>query len=136
MLLLKFIQHHGVLAGVCDDCNVLPVFGCTSHHGRAANVDVFYGVFQTAVWIGNCSFKRIEVDHQDIDGADAVVFQSLHMRGNFATGEQARMHQRVQGFDTAIEHLWKARELCHLKNGQTLGTQQLRGTPGGNQLYT
>ena len=70
---LELGQHRFVLTGVGDHAHVFPVFGGAAHHGGAANVDVFNGVFQLAAGFGNRSFKGVEVDHQQIDRGNVVL---------------------------------------------------------------
>ena len=114
---------------------MLPVFGRTAHHGWATNVDVFNRVIQCAIGHGHRGFKWVEVDHQHVDGVDAMGFQRLHVRWHVATRQQTTMHIRMQRFDATIEHFGNACDLCHFAHRQTLRTEQLRGTSGGNQLH-
>ena len=131
---LPFVHHRLVLRRVGQHRHVFPIFGGAAHHGGATNVDVFNRVVQAAIGLGHGGFKRVEVDHQQVDGFNAVVLQRLHVLRQVAPRQQAAVHFGVQGFHTAIEHFGKAREVGHFTHRQTLRTQQLRGAPGGNEL--
>ncbi len=79
-------------------------------HGRAADVDILdAGVIVGA--FGDGLFKRVQVDHQQVDRADAVFVHRGDMGVVVAQGQQATVDHRVQGLDTAIHHLGKAGDL-------------------------
>ena len=46
------------------------------------------------------------------------------------------MHFRVQGFDPAIHHLWKAGVVRHLSDCDRIFTQQAKGAPSREYFYT
>jgi hypothetical protein len=120
--------------GVGQHAHVLPVLGGAAHHGGAADVDVLDRVFQRATGLGHGGFKRVEVDHQQVDGVDAVVLQRRHVLGHIAPRQQAAMHLGVQGLDAAVQHLGEAGDFGHLGHGQALVGQQLGGAAGGDEL--
>jgi hypothetical protein len=122
---LRSVGQHG---------HVLPVLGGAAHHGGATDVDVLDGVFQRAAGLGHGGLKRVQVDHQQVDGVDAVVFERRHVLGQVAAGQQAAMHLGVQGFDAAIEHFGETGDLGHFGHGQAFIGQQLGGAAGGQQL--
>jgi hypothetical protein len=101
---LQLGQHGLVLVGGGDHAHVLPVLGGGAHHGGAADVDVLDGVGQRAAGLGHGGFKRVEVDHQQVDGLDAVFLQRGHVLGQVAAGQQAAVHHGVQGLDAAVQH--------------------------------
>jgi hypothetical protein len=76
---LQFGQHLRVVHGVDHHRHVLPVLGRGAQHGRAADVDVLDGVFQRAVGLGGGLREGVQVDHQQVDGADAVFLASAAM---------------------------------------------------------
>ncbi len=68
----EFCNHGVVLAGIGQNNNVLPVFSGTANHGRATDVDVFDGIFQRTAGFCHGGLKGIKVNHQQINGRDAV----------------------------------------------------------------
>jgi hypothetical protein len=131
---LQLGQHGCVLVGRGDDAHVLPVLGGAAHHGGAADVDVLDRVGQRATGLGHGGFKGVEVDHQQVDGVDAVLLERRHVLGQLAARQQAAVHLGVQGLDPAVEHLGELRDLGHLGHGQAFVGQQLGGAAGGEQL--
>ena len=115
---------------------MLPVFGGAAHHRRSAYVYVFNRVVQRAIGHSDGGFKRVQIDHQQIDGFNAVVLQGLHVGGYITPRQQTAVHFGMQSFDTAIEHFGKAGQVGDLAHRQTLGGQQLCCAAGGNQLDT
>ena len=69
---LEFGQHLRILRSIGQHADVLPVFGRASDHRRAADVDVLNRVFQRAAGLGHRGLERVEVDHQQINGVNAV----------------------------------------------------------------
>ena len=56
------------------------------------------------------------------------------MRRKITPRQQATVDTRVQGFDTAIQHLGEACHLRHFGHRQALVRQQFGRAPGGEQL--
>ena len=131
---LQLGQHGFVLVGGGDHAHVFPVLGGAAHHGGAANVDVLDGVSQCATGFGHGGFKGIQVDHQQVDGVDAVILEGRHVGGQLAAGQQAAVHLGVQRLHAAIQHFRELGDLGHLGHGQAFLGQQLRGATGGQQL--
>ena len=99
---------------------MLPVFGGAAHHGGAAYIYVFNRIVQCAIGHSNCGFKRVQIDHQQVDGFNAVVLQGLHMCRHITPRQQAAMHFGMQSFDTSVEHFRKTCQIGHFANWQTL----------------
>ena len=131
---LQLGQHGVVLVGSGDHAHVFPVLRGAAHHGRAADVDVLDGVGQRATGFGHGGFKGIQVDHQQVDGVDAVFLQGRHVGRQLAAGQQAAVHLGVQRLHAAIQHFRKLGDLGHLGHGQAFLGQQLRSAAGGQQL--
>ena len=130
----QFGQHGGVLRGVGQHADVLPVLGGAAHHGRTTDVDVLDCVFQRTAGLGHGRLEGIEVDHQQVDGVDAVRLQGRHVLGHIATRQQAAVHLGVQGLDAAVQHFGKGGDFGHLGHRQALFGQQLGGAAGGDEL--
>ena len=108
------------------------VLGCRTQHGRTANVDVLDALDQAAIGLCGDRLEGVQVDHQQVDGADAV-FKHHFVIGATAA-EQAGMHDRMQGLDAAVHDLGKAGQGTDFGNRQTRLTQALRGSAGGNEV--
>ena len=125
----QFCQHLGVVGRVDHHGHVGPVFGSGAQHGRAADVNVLDGHFQRAVGTRRGLRKGVEVDHQQVNGVDAVFGQRCHVLGHITPRQQTTMDARVQGLDAAVQHLREAGHLRHFGDGQTrVGQQPRRAT--------
>ena len=80
----KLSQHHCVLRCVGQHAHVFPVLGGRTHHGGPTDVDVFNRIFQSTSSLGNCRFKRVEVNHQQVNGVNLVLSQCSHVFGKIA----------------------------------------------------
>ena len=124
----------GVVAGVDHDGDVLMVLRRAADHGRAADVDVLDGVGQVAIRLGHGGFEGIEVDRDQVDRLDAVLFHHRAVQG--ATAEDAAVDLRVQGLHAAVHHLREAGVVSHFHCGYAVVLEQLVGTAGGENLDT
>ena len=86
------------------------VFRGGADHGRAADVDIFdHLVIVSAT--GERGLKRVEIDDQEINCADAMGCHGVNVGLVVAQGEQAAVDHRVKRLDAAVHHL---REACDL----------------------
>jgi len=129
----QFVEHGVVLCRVGDYADAAPVLGGRAHHGRAADVDVFDGVFQRAARLGNGRLERIEIDHQQVDGWNFRSGQRLHVGSYFAPRQQPAMDARMQRLDAAIEHFRETRVIGHFGDRESRIAQHFGGAAGGQQ---
>ena len=130
--LAHLLDDLAVVRRVDHDDHVFVVLGCSTNHGRAADIDVLDGVFQGAVWVGDGLLEGVEVDRDQVDAADAVLVH--HAVVGTATTENAAVNLRVQGLHAAVHHFRKAGvvgDFHHLDVGLA---QQLGGAAGGQDL--
>ena len=128
----RFDQRR-VLIGRRKHRHIRPVFCGRAQHRRAADVDVLDGVFERAVGLGNGGFEWIEIEHQQIDGGNAVLCH--HGVIGAATAQQAAVNFRVQGFHPAVHDLWEPGMGRHLGDRQAGLLQRLEGAAGGKQRH-
>ena len=69
---LQFLEHAGVLRGVGQHRDVVPVLRRRAHHRRAADVDVLDRVLERAAGLRDRRLERVEVDDEQVDRRDAV----------------------------------------------------------------
>ena len=132
----KRLQHARVVGRVDEHEHVAEVLGRRAHHARAADVDLLDQPRDGRRRVGRRLRERIEVDDHQIDQRDAVFGQRREVIGLVAPRQDAAVHPRVQRLDAAVEHLGKAGDLGHLRHGEAVGLERLRGTAGGKQLVT
>ncbi len=128
-----FAQHPRIVAGVHHDRDRRMILGRRPQHGRSANIDVFNGVRQGAIGLGDRGFKWIEVDHQQVDGRNTV----LHHRRVVLTApaQQTAVNPGMQGLEATVHHLREAGVIGDLNHGNAAVVQQLGGAAGGEQFH-
>ena len=91
---LELGEQPRVVGRVGQDRDIGVVLGSRAHHRRAADIDVLDDLVARRAF-GDGGLERVEVDHHEVDRADAVL---LHRRGVgriVADGEQAAVDHRV-----------------------------------------
>ena len=76
----EFVEQRRVIARLDHDRDVVMVLRRGADHGRPADVDILDAVGKIAA-ARHGRFERIKIDHQDIDGADAVRAHRLGVLG-------------------------------------------------------
>ena len=115
--LLQFADNSIEIGIVGDDGDVFPVFGGGTHHGGAADVDVFNRVFQCAGCFGDGGGKRIQVHAHQIDIADAVFLHFGHVLVQIAAPQNPAVDFRMQRFHAAVQHFGEAGVVGHFNHG-------------------
>ena len=103
---LKAVQHAGVILRVDNHRDVLMVFGRRADHSRAANIDVFDAHLIRAA-AAHRLLERIQIDHQQVDRANAMLAHGICMGFIVAYRQQSAMHHRVQCFHPPVHHFGK-----------------------------
>ena len=78
--------------------------------------------------------ERIQVHDHEVDGADAVLGDRLHVLGQVAAREQAAVHRRMQRLHPAVEHLGKPRDAPTSRTASPASRSALRRAAGGDEL--
>ncbi len=69
----EFFEDARIVVGRYHNGDIAMVFCRCTHHGRAANVDVFHGVFQGAIRVGHSGLEGVEVDDHKIDRGNPML---------------------------------------------------------------
>src|SRR5690606_1285270 len=132
-------QHALVVGRVYDHAHAAfrraVILGGGAQHGGTADVDVLDGVGKGAAGLGDGLAERIEVDDQQIDAIDAVLFNGLQVFGAVAAGQQAAVDLGMQRLDAAVQDLGRAGVLGHFGDVQAGLRQQLGGAAGGQEAH-
>jgi hypothetical protein len=129
-----FLQQCGVIGGIGEDRHKPVVLRGRAHHRRAADVDVLDDLFAAGA-LGHGRFKRVEVDHHQIDRADPVGMHRGDMFGVIAQRQQAAVNGGVQGLHPPVHHFRKAGQIGHVLHGEARIAQSLGGAAGADQLH-
>ena len=89
----KLGQHARVVLRLDHDRDGGVVLGGGADHGRAADVDVLDALVVGCA-LRDGRLERVEIDHQQVDGGDAVRARRRVVLGIAADGQQAAVHLR------------------------------------------
>ncbi len=101
---------------------------------RAADVDVLDAGVEVRA-LGDGRFERVEVDGDQVDGADAVRFHRRDIFRIVAPREDAAVDRRMQRLDSPIHHFGKAGRLRHIGDGEARVAQRFGGAAGRQQRH-
>ena len=100
----KLLEESGVVVGVAEDSDTLVVLGSSTDQSDTTNVNLFDGLGDADVGLGNGVLEGIEVADNVVNLVDVLVGQIL-LIGLEVTGEDTGVDGGVQGLDTARQHL-------------------------------
>ena len=84
------------------------VLSRAAEHAWAADVDVFDGISQSHIVFADGFFEWVQVDDNEIDRCNIVLFHGLHMVRKITSAQKSAMDQWVQRFYAAVHHFRKA----------------------------
>ena len=103
---LEFGQHRLVVGRIAQHGHGRMIFSGGAQQRGAADVDIFERLGEAATGPRHGGLKGVQVDHEQIDRADAMRPHDGVIRA--APPQQAGMDARVQGLDAAVHHLREA----------------------------
>ena len=90
VVLFHFGNDAVVVGRIADNGHIPVILGGGTEHGRAADVDVFDGVVQCAVFPGDSLLEGVEVDDDHIDGIDTVFPDGIQMGAGYRVWPEFR----------------------------------------------
>ncbi len=112
---MQLFRQRRVVIGRDNDGHVLKIFGGGTNHRRAADVYLLDGLFERdALAARDCLLKGVEVDDDEINQLDAVLFGGAHVLGVVAHGEERAVNARVERLDATVHHFGKAGHVRHV----------------------
>ena len=130
---LQFLEQARIILDVDDHDDVGVILRRGANHRGAADVDVLDHLVERRGALKRV-LERIEVDHQEIDGRDAVRDHRRLMRGIGTNGEQAAVDARMQRLQPAVHHFRKSGELRDVDDGDARFRERRGGAAGGDDL--
>ena len=121
------IDAFALLGRIGNDSDVFIVFSRSTDHAGATNIDIFNSFCQGDARFGNRLLERIQVDYDQIDGGNAMIFHILDVGRIVTDGQNGTVDFRMKRLDTAIHHLWEAR---HIIDGNGLYPSIIKGNFG------
>src|SRR5262245_38752749 len=127
-------QQPRVVDRIDDDEDVAKILRGRPYERGPANVDLFDQRLEQCRRIRGGFAKRVQVDGDDVDQADAVARERLEMVGAIAPREDAAVQRRVQRLHPAVHHFREAGDVGDVRHRETGIGQRPRRTAGGHQL--
>ena len=131
---LDLLDDLRVVSRINDNCDGAVILGRGADHRGAADVDVFDGVSERAVRLRDRLLKRVEVPDDGVDRINAVLFQSLHVLGDVAAGQNAGVNLRVKRLHAAVEHFREASVVCDFFHSHAFLLEELGGAAGRKKV--
>ena len=92
------------------------ILGRTAQHRRPTNIDLLDRLGKANPRPGNGLFKRIKVDHHQIDHANSMLLGGSQVLGVVAQAKQAPMNFWVESLYPTIHHFGKAGMVANIGN--------------------
>ena len=108
-----------------DDGDIVKILGGGADHGGSADVDVLDQLLERHAGLGGGFFEGVEIDHDHVDGLDAVLGDGGDVRGILAAMQDAAVHLGMQRLDPAVEHFREAGEFGDVFDRDAGVAQQL-----------
>ncbi len=124
----------GVVGRRGDDGDVFEILGGGANHRGTANVDVLDDFREGDARFSGGFLEGVEIDHDHIDGLDAMSSGLIAMAGVFAAEENAAVNFGMQRLNAAVEHLRKAGERGDVADGKAGVAEGPGSAAGGDQL--
>ncbi len=127
-------EHARVVRWIDGDEHVAKVLGRGSHQRGPADVDFLDERVEWRVGIRRGGGKRIQVDHNEIDEADAESPEARQIVFAVAAREDAAVNRRMQRLDAAVHHLGEAGERRDTDDVESRCGQHTRGAAGRHEF--
>ena len=98
-----------IIVRIGDHSNKRMVFCRRADHGWPANIDILNRCFKIRTSSDGLG-KRVQIGNNHINRANGVFIQRGHMGLLIASGQNAAMNMRMQGFDPPVHNF---RKPCH-----------------------
>src|SRR5271166_2764400 len=131
---MQLFENRGIVVGRNHYRDVLIILGGGANQRRAADIDVRDQLRQRDALLGRDLLKRVEVHGDQVNERDVVVGERLHMVGIGANRQNAARHARMDGFQPAVEHFGKPRQVGHFAHRHASGFEHAGGAAGRDDL--
>ena len=110
------------------------IFGGGTQHGGTTDINVLDGLFKGTIGFGDSGFEWIEIDHEDVNGADRMLLHVGNVLEVAATAQQSTVDFGMQRLDPPVQNFWRTGIGCHIGDGEAGVPQDLRGAAGGEDF--
>ena len=128
-------QDVGVTSRIDHDGNRRMVLGCSTHHRRAADVDLLDTLVRASAR-GNRLGEGVQVHDHQFEGRDAEFLELSEVIRLAGIGENAGVDARMQRLHTAFEAFRESGQSLDRRHGDSGVGDLRRGRTGRDQLDT
>src|SRR4029077_1627994 len=115
-------------------CDRLIILGSAAQHRGTADVDLLDRFREFYARLRDRGFKRIEIDHEQVDHLDSVLARRSFVFLVAAQVEQRSVHFWMQCLDPSIEHFGKPGETGNATHIDSCLSQKTRCAARGNDF--
>lgn len=133
VVLTHSVHEGSVLGGAGHDGHGRVVLGSSAEHGGATNVDVLHAGGKVGS-AGDGLLEGVEVEHDHVDSANAVVNHVLSVFLVAANSKDTTVDLRVERLDATVEHLRGTSHLSDVLDDKASIAESLGGTASGEEL--
>jgi hypothetical protein len=130
----EHLEHRVVVLGVDHGEDELEVLRRRPEHRGPAHVDVFDGVLEADVGIGDGRLERVQIHRHQVEPVDLQLRHGPRVGREIPAGQQAGMDSGVKGLHPAVENLRESGHLVHRRHRQPGFLEAGRRAAGGHQL--
>lgn len=131
-----FVNNFLVIRRRNDDGHAFMILGSSTNHCRAADIDIFNGVFECAIRIGDCLFKRIKIDGDDVNRVNIKLLKSFHVSLNRTACQNTCMDLGIQCLYATIKHFRETCVIGHFLYRDACLSDQFGSTTSGKNVVT
>ena len=110
------------------------ILGRAPEHGRPADIDLLDRLLPGDIRPRHRLNEWVEVDHDQIDGLEAMFLHGRQVGLIVPAMQDPRMHLRMQGLDPAIEHFRETGKIVDLHDLDARLSQGTSRPAGGEDL--
>ena len=130
------IENLRVLRRVGRDRAEGMVLGGCPNHRRTTDIDLLDDLLGLNTLSGSGCLEGVKVHHDQLEGHDIVIGQRLQVLGIVVAAEDSSVDCRMQGLESPVHHLGKARVVGHVANGDPLALELLSSPAGAVDFDT
>src|SRR5262249_16838067 len=105
----EFLEHSWIVFGMHYHEHIAEVLCGSAKQARTSDVDLLDQVIERCIGILRRFSKRIEINDDEIDWADAVHTDSVDVVRAVSTGQNSAKYRGVGRFDAAVKHFRETR---------------------------
>ena len=109
----QLFQNKSIISWIYNNRHAGMIFSRRAQHRGATDVNIFHRVRIFNTRLENGFFKRIKVDHDQVNKVNLILLGRLQVAIQIPTSQEAAVNIRMESLDTTIHHLWKTSHIIY-----------------------